>query len=70
MNKKLQRLVGSKNKPESEMERLVQLAIKNTDWDEYWRRVDEGVAREVDAYAESRRRSMEEFLRGGRLLQH
>ena len=29
-------------------------AIKNTDWDAYWRKVDEGVAKDVEAYAKSR----------------
>jgi len=38
-------------------------AIKNTDWDAYWRRVDEGVARDVEAYANARARSREEFDR-------
>jgi hypothetical protein len=54
MNKKFKRLIISRRKPENEIERLVLLAIKNTNWEEYWKRVDAGVAREVDAYTRSR----------------
>jgi hypothetical protein len=63
MNKKIPRLIGSRHKPESEIERLFQLAIRNTNWEEYQRRVDAGVAREVDAYAESRFKSIGLFQR-------
>ncbi|MFA7343235.1 MAG: hypothetical protein WC003_02920 [Terrimicrobiaceae bacterium] len=46
---------------ENDIWKQVQVAIKSTNWDEYWKRVDEGVAREVDAYADARARSREEF---------
>lgn len=48
---------------ENEIWKQVQVALKSTNWDEYWKRVDEGVAREVDAYADARARSREEFQR-------
>jgi hypothetical protein len=35
--------------------------IKNTDWNAYWRQVDEGVTQDVEAYARARARSREEF---------
>lgn len=33
--------------------------IRSLDWSDYWRRVDEAVAKECDAYRESRRKAME-----------
>jgi hypothetical protein len=36
-------------------------AIKNTDWDAFWRKVDARVAVEVEAYAKARAKSWEEF---------
>ncbi|MCX6865165.1 MAG: hypothetical protein NTV46_02910 [Verrucomicrobia bacterium] len=35
--------------------------FKSIDWPAYWSRVDEQVAREVDAYAEARVKSQREF---------
>ena len=63
MNNKIPRLIGSRHEPESEIEKLVQLAIRNTNWEEYQKRVDAGVAREVDAYAEARFKSIGFFQR-------
>jgi len=48
---------------ENEIWKQAQAAIKSTNWDEYWKRVDAGVARAVDAYADARARSWEEFQR-------
>ena len=50
-----------KQEAENEVWKQAQAAIKSTNWDEYWKRVDAGVAREVDAYADARARSREEF---------
>ena len=38
--------------------------LEHTDWEDYWKRVNERVAREVDAYAEARRKS-HQILVGG-----
>lgn len=32
--------------------------LSKTDWDKYWQDVSNAVAKEVDAYAEARRRSL------------
>lgn len=41
----------------------IQRVLDNMDWDAYWRKVGEGVAKEVDAYAAARARSQEQFSR-------
>lgn len=38
----------------------IQRVLDNMDWDAYWRKVGEGVAKEVDAYAAARARSREQ----------
>jgi len=50
----------------SDLVAAARLAIKNTDWDAYWCKVDAAVAIECDAYREARRKSMEEM--GSRVL--
>ncbi len=36
-------------------------AIDNTDWDSYWKKVDVEVAKDAEAYRESRRRSVKDM---------
>jgi hypothetical protein len=49
------------NSPGEPMISDARLAVKDTDWDAYWRKVDAAVAAECDAYREARRKSMEEM---------
>jgi hypothetical protein len=50
----------------SDLVEAARQAIKNTDWDAYWRKVDAAVAVACDACREARRKSMEEM--GSRVL--
>lgn len=61
--KKNSRFSPPGNPPSEPMIAAAKLAIKNTDWDAYWRKVDAAVSVECDAYREARRKSMEEMGR-------
>lgn len=51
--------MSGKNMGNDELLKLAREAIKNTDWDVFWKKVDIKVAKECDAYREARRKSAE-----------
>ncbi len=63
MSAKTKKRVGFARKPtRKEVEKI----LRNTNWDEYWRRGDEAIAKEIDAYARARAKSLEKS--GNRII--
>ena len=46
---------------DQEKQNLAREAIKNTNWEELWKKVDAAVCKECEALREARRKSMEEM---------